>query len=73
MNKNTIRGLLYVMFAAIFLFVILSCTKKQPSPLLVVEADPPKETITDLNTIGKMDTIANALGCLFAPQSCNKD
>ena len=73
MDKNTIRGLLYVMFTAIFLFVILSCAKKQPSPLLVVEADPPKETITDLDTIGKMDTIANALGCLFAPQSCNKD
>ena len=72
MDKETIRGLLYVMFAAIFLFVILGCAKK-PAPPLIVQAEPSIEKSYELETIGKMESIADALGCVFAPQSCSKN
>jgi len=72
MDKETIRGLLYVMFAAIFLFVILSCAKK-PAPPLIVQAEPSLEKSGELETIGRMESIADALGCVFAPQSCSKN
>ena len=70
MGKETIRGLLYVMFAAIFLFVILGCAKK-PAPPLIVQAEPKLEKSGELETIGRMESIADALGCMFAPQSCS--
>ncbi len=30
-----------------------------------------KQTLTD--SVGKMQGIANALGCMFAPETCNKN
>ena len=35
--------------------------------------DPKKNTETLTDSVGKMQGIANALGCMFAPETCGKN
>ncbi len=53
------------------------CAKKavyKTNPTLPDTVEDPKEkaeTLTD--SVGKMEGIANALGCMFAPETCGKN
>jgi len=70
MNKEFERYLIIILL--LVLIGLSGCVQKKISttaPDTVIE---PKEekpsTITD--SVGKMEGIANALGCMFAPQTC---
>tara|TARA_B100001059_G_scaffold221820_1_gene245173 strand:+ start:247 stop:480 length:234 start_codon:yes stop_codon:yes gene_type:complete len=70
MNKEFERYLIIILL--LVLIGLSGCVQKTISttaPDTVIE---PKEekpsTITD--SVGKMEGIANALGCMFAPQTC---
>ena len=62
MIKEFERYLIVLLF--IMLIGLGACTKKT-SPNTATE---PTVTITD--SVGKMKGIADALGCMFAPQTC---
>ena len=70
MNKEFERYLI------IFLFLILiglsGCVHKssvaKTEPTMPTET---KKTHTVTDSIGKMQGVANALGCMFAPQTCD--
>ena len=74
MNKELERYL--IIFLLLILIGLAGCVKKEVTtsnnPKLPDTVIEPKEekpsTITD--SVGKMEGIANALGCMFAPQTC---
>ncbi len=61
MNKEFERYL--IIFLLLILIGLSGCAKKH------IEADHPKQPTT-LDTIGKLDAIANVLGCMFDPAPC---
>jgi hypothetical protein len=63
MNKELERYL--IVFLLLILIGMSGCAKKH------VEMDHPKQPTT-LETIGKLDAIANVLGCMFDPTPCQK-
>tara|TARA_B100001094_G_scaffold264741_1_gene266834 strand:+ start:182 stop:412 length:231 start_codon:yes stop_codon:yes gene_type:complete len=63
MNKEFERYL--IIFLLLILIGMSGCAKKH------VEMDHPKQPTT-LETIGKLDAIANVLGCMFDPTPCQK-
>ena len=63
MNKEFERYL--IIFLLLILIGMSGCAKKH------ISADHPKQPTT-LETIGKLDAIANVLGCMFDPAPCQK-
>ncbi len=63
MNKEFERYL--IVFLLLILIGMSGCVKKH------IEADHPKQPTT-LDTITKLDAIANVLGCMFDPTPCQK-
>ena len=63
MNKEFERDL--IVFLLLILIGMSGCAKKH------IEADHPKQPTT-LDTITKLDAIANVLGCMFDPAPCQK-
>ena len=63
MNKEFERYL--IVFLLLILIGMSGCAKKH------VDMDHPKQPTT-LETIGKLDAIANVLGCMFDPTPCQK-
>tara|TARA_X000000950_G_C13851590_1_gene634703 strand:+ start:617 stop:838 length:222 start_codon:yes stop_codon:yes gene_type:complete len=63
MNKEFERYL--VIFLLLVLIGLSGCAKK-PTPATKPDSQP--EVYTD--SVGKMEGIANALGCMFAPETC---
>jgi hypothetical protein len=63
MNKEFERYL--IVFLLLILIGMSGCAKKH------VEMNHPKQPTT-LETIGKLDAIANVLGCMFDPTPCQK-
>ena len=63
MNKEFERYL--IVFLLLILIGMSGCAKKH------IEADHPKQPTT-LDTITKLDAIANVLGCMFDPTPCQK-
>tara|TARA_B100000575_G_scaffold264058_1_gene239621 strand:+ start:855 stop:1094 length:240 start_codon:yes stop_codon:yes gene_type:complete len=57
----------FILLIVVILVVggLTGCAKKH------VEMDHPKQPTT-LETIGKLDAIANVLGCMFDPTPCQK-
>ena len=57
----------FILLIVVILIVggLTGCAKKH------VEMDYPKQPTT-LETIGKLDAIANVLGCMFDPTPCQK-
>ena len=57
----------FILLIVVILIVggLTGCAKKH------VEMDHPKQPTT-LETIGKLDAIANVLGCMFDPTPCQK-
>ena len=66
MNKEFERYL--ILFLFLILIGLSGCTKK---PTLATTPEEQPEVYTD--SVGKMEGIANALGCMFAPETCNKN
>lgn len=70
MNKEFERYLIIILL--LVLIGLSGCVQKTISttaPDTVIETKEEKpSTITD--SVGKMEGIANALGCMFAPQTC---
>ena len=54
-----------IIFLLLILIGLSGCAKKH------IAADHPKQPTT-LETIGKLDAIANVLGCMFDPTPCQK-
>tara|TARA_B100001123_G_C15047307_1_gene922098 strand:- start:189 stop:428 length:240 start_codon:yes stop_codon:yes gene_type:complete len=72
MNKNFEKKVIWLLFILLIVIGLNGCTYtikpkiSQPDPVVKKEKDVP--------AIFKMESIANALGCVFAPESCkNKD
>lgn len=71
-KKFTILMVLILLLAG-----LTGCAKHavyKTNPTLPDTVEDPKdktETLTD--SVGKMQGIANALGCMFAPETCNKN
>jgi len=63
MSKEFERYL--IIFLLLILIGLSGCAKKH------IAADHPKQPTT-LETIGKLDAIANVLGCMFDPAPCQK-
>ena len=63
MNKEFERYL--IVFLLLILIGLSGCANKY------ITADHPKQPTT-LETIGKLDAIANVLGCMFDPAPCQK-
>ena len=63
MNKEFENYL--IIFLLLVLIGLSGCAKKH------IEADHPKQPTT-LETIGKLDAIANVLGCMFDPTYCQQ-
>lgn len=63
MSKEFERYL--IIFLLLILIGLSGCAKKH------IAADHPKQPTT-LETIGKLDAIANVLGCMFDPTPCQK-
>ena len=63
MSKEFERYL--IVFLLLILIGLSGCAKKH------IAADHPKQPTT-LETIGKLDAIANVLGCMFDPAPCQK-
>jgi len=63
MSKEFERYL--IIFLLLILIGLSGCAKKH------IEADHPKQPTT-LDTIGRLDAIANVLGCMFDPAPCQK-
>ena len=70
MNKELERYLIIILF--LVLIGLSGCVQKTISTTASDTVVEPKEekpiTITD--SVSKMEGIANALGCMFAPQTC---
>ena len=65
MNKELERWLIIVLVLMLIGAGMSGCAKPQ------VVHDQPKQPTT-LETIGKLDAIANVLGCMFDPTPCQK-
>tara|TARA_B100001057_G_scaffold121388_1_gene120128 strand:+ start:613 stop:828 length:216 start_codon:yes stop_codon:yes gene_type:complete len=63
MSKEFERYL--IVFLVLILIGLSGCANKY------ITADHPKQPTT-LETIGKLDAIANVLGCMFDPAPCQK-
>ena len=69
----------FIMLIVLILLLagLTGCAKKavyKTNPTLPDTVEVPKEkteTLTD--SVGKMEGIANALGCMFAPETCGKN
>jgi len=75
MNKEFERYL--IVFLLLMLIGLSGCIKKKiltsDNPKLPdTVLDPTKEEkmATQMDTVSKMESIANALGCMFAPDTC---
>tara|TARA_B100001094_G_scaffold188278_1_gene182475 strand:+ start:137 stop:358 length:222 start_codon:yes stop_codon:yes gene_type:complete len=66
MNKELERYLIIILL--LVLIGLSGCVQKTISPTVIEPEKEKPSTITD--SIGKMEGIANALGCMFAPETC---
>ena len=66
MNKEFERYL--ILFLLLILLGLSGCANK--TNLATTPAEKP-QVFTD--SVGKMEGIANALGCMFAPETCNQN
>ncbi len=70
MNREFERYL--IMFLVLILIGLGGCVQKSSIPQTepaMPEETKKSHTVTD--SIGKMQGVANALGCMFAPQTCD--
>ena len=65
MNKELERWLIVILVLMLVGAGMSGCAKPQ------VAHDKPKQPTT-IDTIGKLDAIANVLGCMFDPTPCQK-
>ena len=73
MNKELERYLIIILF--LVLIGLSGCVQKTISttaPDTVVEPKEEKPS-TIIDSVSKMEGIANALGCMFAPQTCDEN
>jgi len=65
MNKELERWLILILLLILIGAGMSGCVKSQ------VAQEPPKQSTT-IDTIGRLDAIANVLGCMFDPTPCQK-
>ncbi len=65
MNKELERWLILILLLILIGAGMSGCAKPQ------VAHDQPKQSTT-IDTIGRLDAIANVLGCMFDPTPCQK-
>ena len=70
MNKSFERKVIWVLFVLLIFLGLKGCAK--PTGFETSQPDPQVEKKLDVPTIMKMEGIANALGCMFAPGSCEE-
>ena len=75
MDKKLERKIIWTLVLLLIIIGLSGCGTK---PIKVIapetEVNVPKEKEpTTLETIGKLDGIVNALGCVFAPESCTQE
>ncbi len=69
MNKEFEKYL--IIFLLLLLLGLGACANKKLSGTAGDPAKPATDTITD--SVGKMESIADALGCMFAPETCKQN
>jgi len=69
MNKELERYL--IVFLLLVLIGLASCVKKQEIIKNPTLPDAVEEPTNMTSSVGKMESIANILGCVFAPNTCN--
>jgi len=57
----------YTIVILLLVLVFAGCTK----PNTAIKTKPVKSTVVT-DSVGNMESIANALGCMFAPETCPK-
>tara|TARA_B100001057_G_C22734033_1_gene905034 strand:+ start:451 stop:684 length:234 start_codon:yes stop_codon:yes gene_type:complete len=67
MNKEFER---YLILVLLLILIGLGACVKKPTPQVIEKPATEKEIPTITDTIGKMESIGAALGCMFAPQTC---
>jgi len=73
MNKEFERYLIIILL--LVLIGLSGCLQKTittTAPDTVVEPKEEEKPSTITDSVSKMEGIANALGCMFAPETCNK-
>ena len=65
---------LCILFIVACIFALAGCGQVPMADRVIEQHDNKQEstTQTETDSIGNMKTIADALGCVFAPQSCGK-
>jgi hypothetical protein len=72
--KDIIIKYLWIGIIMLCIFVLASCGQVPMADRVIEQHDSKHEstTQTETDSIGNMKTIGEALGCVFAPQSCKK-
>lgn len=70
MNKEFERYL--IVFLLLVLIGLAGCVKKQEIIKNPTLPDAVEQPTNMTSSVGKMESIANALGCMFAPETCPK-
>ena len=69
-NKKIETKVIWILFVLLIFIGLNGCAKTKG--LETSQPDPQVEKKLDVPTIMKMEGIANVLGCMFAPGSCEK-
>jgi hypothetical protein len=69
MNKEFERYLIIILL--LILIGLSGCVKKTITDTVIEPKEEKPSTIID--SVSKMEGIANALGCMFAPQTCDEN
>ena len=68
MSKNFERKVIWVLFILLVIIGLKGCAGTK----VPVNVKSEQQVEKDVPTIANMEAIANALGCVFAPETCNK-
>jgi hypothetical protein len=66
------RNVIIVLFVVLVAVGLLGCTPPPDIDRAVIEGKTKQQKENDSPTLNNMQSIADVLGCVFAPQTCKK-